>query len=63
MTLDEAIKHCEEVADLKGCSKCGKQHRQLASWLSELKEYRKVGMAIGLAGLMTTNERRKICDK
>lgn len=31
MTLDEAIKHCEEVAE---------EHRQLAEWLRELKAYR-----------------------
>lgn len=36
MTLDEAIKHCEEVADSK-CDECGAEHRQLAEWLKELK--------------------------
>lgn len=58
MTLDEAIKHCDEVAeseeqkykDWKGdyphlkkidsCIECAKEHRQLASWLKELKAYR-----------------------
>ena len=52
MTLDEAIKHCEEVADshdsikqikavtLEEC-RCAKEHRQLAEWLKELKDYRK----------------------
>lgn len=30
MTIDEAIKHCEEVAE---------EHRQLAEWLRELKKY------------------------
>ena len=40
MTLDEAIRHCEEVAD--GCSgaECKADHRQLAEWLKELKERR-----------------------
>ena len=63
MTLDEAIKHCEEVATEneksiayytiqgdkewldeceKDCIECAKEHRQLAEWLKELKEYRKV---------------------
>ena len=37
MTLDEAIKHCEEVADSK-CDECGAEHRQLAGWLRELKQ-------------------------
>ena len=55
MTLDEAIKHCEEVAEeyqatidrldivgkgLDECEECAKEHRQLAEWLRELKEYR-----------------------
>ena len=53
MTLDEAIKHCEEVAQkLKteaewinpnvdnSCLKCAKEHEQLADWLKELKAYK-----------------------
>jgi hypothetical protein len=66
LTLDEAIKHCLEVAEeqsrfyslcphpcdgtkdcmsLKngkdmGCVKCATEHRQLAEWLKELKEWR-----------------------
>lgn len=52
MTLDEAIKHCEEVVDshnrikqikavtLEEC-RCADEHRQLAEWLKELKDYRK----------------------
>ena len=53
MTLDEAIKHCEEVAEEqdKLCKvndsfnfsqpkweKCADEHRQLAEWLKELKQ-------------------------
>lgn len=42
MNLDEAIKHCEEVALSKEiCSKCSEQHLQLKEWLIELKELRK----------------------
>lgn len=39
MTLDEAIVHCKE----KVCdnSECSNQHKQLAEWLEELKNYRK----------------------
>ena len=35
MTLEEAIKHCEE----KACSndECSKEHKQLAEWLKELQ--------------------------
>ena len=54
MTIDEAIKHCEEVAekneseanfgfgnaciDRSSCLECAKEHRQLAAWLRELKQ-------------------------
>lgn len=54
MTIDEAIRHCEEVAEKqdKLCeisvterakeqnSKCAEDHRQLAEWLKELKASR-----------------------
>ena len=47
MTIDEAIKHCEEEAEKymeygieTECYQCGKDHEQLASWLKELKERR-----------------------
>ena len=40
MTLDEAIKHAEEVAEEKRCEKCGEEHRQLAEWLKELQQLR-----------------------
>lgn len=57
MTLDEAIKHCEEVAHEKrmesnecisvndlenaeACYDCGEYHKQLAEWLTELKQCR-----------------------
>lgn len=40
MTLDEAIKHCEEKVD---CTECGMQHKQLAEWLKELKVLRERG--------------------
>lgn len=48
MTLDEAIKHCEEVVDshdsikqikavtLEEC-RCADEHRQLAEWLKDYK--------------------------
>ena len=57
MTLDEAIQHCEKVAKeqehLCKCNddynfsqpkwrKCAEEHRQLASWLKELKLLREV---------------------
>ena len=37
MTLEEAIKHAEEVA-ATSCDECREEHEQLAAWLKELKE-------------------------
>lgn len=47
MTLEEAIKHCEEVAEScergnpkkRSKSKCASEHRQFAEWLRKLKAY------------------------
>lgn len=39
MTLEEAIVHCEEKAC--GNTQCALEHRQLAEWLQELRQYRK----------------------
>lgn len=66
MTLDEAIKHAEEVAeknekdanwgmgniciDRSSCLKCAKEHRQLAEWLYELKLYRMHGTVAKIDG-------------
>lgn len=63
MTLDEAIKHCEEVAEeleedsrlyaalepCKGleCKECASEHRQLAEWLKELKQLREQEPILG----------------
>ena len=44
MTLDEAIKHAEEVGInlITNCEtkQCGLEHLQLAQWLKELKQYK-----------------------
>ena len=55
MTLDEAIKHSEEVAERyekmedshdeklkEECLQCAADHRQLAEWLKELKQYKEI---------------------
>ena len=40
MTLDEAIKHAEEVAkEQEKLGKCAEEHRQLAKWLRELRVF------------------------
>ena len=54
MTLDEAIKHARDKANeqkyyasfergkhIQSCKKCAEEHEQLASWLEELKDYRR----------------------
>lgn len=38
MTLDEAIKHCMEIAKSDVCANCKNEHLQLAEWLLELKK-------------------------
>lgn len=43
MTLDEAIRHCQEKVQeqaKKGAYSCVEEHQQLAEWLKELKAYR-----------------------
>ena len=48
MTIDEAIKHCNEVAAGALCEgtanhkSCGEEHKQLAEWLEELKELKEL---------------------
>lgn len=56
MTIDEAIKHCLEIAEeaeaykpevnapilSETVCKCGEEHRQLAEWLTELKEAKRL---------------------
>jgi hypothetical protein len=38
MTLDEAIKHCNEIAAACDNELCACDHKQLAEWLTELKK-------------------------
>ena len=40
MTLEEAIAHAEECAD---DTPCGRQHKQLADWLKELRSIKALG--------------------
>lgn len=37
MTLDEAIEHAKEQAQIIKCKACAEEHQQLADWLEELK--------------------------
>lgn len=41
MTLDEAIVHAKELSESQSvCNDCREEHKQLAEWLEELKEYK-----------------------
>lgn len=40
MTIDEAINHATEISDTCNNKECSLDHKQLASWLTELKELR-----------------------
>lgn len=44
MTIDEAIVHARDVAENRDdiCAECRQEHKQLAEWLEELKEKRKM---------------------
>lgn len=67
-TLEEAIKHCEEVAmecDLYKIEieyKCGAEHRQFAEWLTELKEAKRL-VAQLKAKLCDSSEYCAYCDE
>lgn len=45
MTLEEAIKHAEEVA-VTSCDECREEHEQLAAWLKELKRIKEDSIII-----------------
>lgn len=40
MTIEAAIKHCEEVGGCSPCTPCEREHMRLAAWLSELVSLR-----------------------
>ena len=81
MTLDEAIKHCLEVAEnneqfasgkwigsegeahRQDCLQCAADHRQLAEWLTELKEVKRLlKSATGIIKDVDCNE-DYLCDE
>ena len=67
MTLDEAIKHAEEVADsynntVPDCD-CAEEHRQLAEWLKDYKRLREQTESEKCRDCMTVEEyRAKLID-
>lgn len=72
MTLDGAIKYCKEEAEKymeygieTECYQCGKEHEQLAEWLTELKELRekikKLEKELEVAKLINHAEFKTLC--
>ena len=47
MTIDEAIEHAEWCAD-HSCGECADEHRQLAEWLKELRQWKELVEGIDL---------------
>lgn len=64
MTIDEAIKHCNEVASGALCKStvnhkaCGEEHKQLAEWLEELQ-----GLKENTTENLGTHIEQFICSK
>ncbi len=46
MTVEEAIKKCQEEADVFAGSECGLDHAQLASWLQDYKRLKEQQPAV-----------------
>lgn len=76
MTLQEAIKHAEEIAkenqaivdnfdyygeSMAKCEKCAREHRQLAGWLSALAHFKEVAGEV-LADLEAAGDMAVKCD-
>ena len=59
LSIDEAIRHCEEKAREMGCTECAQEHRQLAAWLRELKFRRKAQAALDAARWRADEAARK----
>lgn len=82
MTLDEAIKHCLEVAEQNetqadkwqeeggeewgkttACRECAADHRQLAEWLTELKDLREENKVLMQECDRLINEKGELLSK
>lgn len=62
MTLDEAIAHAKELSESQSvCEDCREEHKQLATWLEELKQYKDKEYKMN-AELMFTELGFRKCD-
>ena len=63
MDIREAIRHCREVVNLEtshgACSECAKDHKQLADWLTQLKQIAEIFNC----DLDNTAQLKELCDK
>ena len=59
LSIDEAIRRCEEKARELGCTECAQEHRRLAAWLRELKFRRQAQMALDSARWRADEAARK----
>lgn len=62
-SLKEAIKHCYDIAKNQCGNLCGKDHIQLAKWLEELQEYRKIGTVEEVREAVDKQENKKVIRK
>lgn len=62
MTLDDAIKHCQQIAKESDCSECANEHKQLAQWLQELKEFKKIHTNEEWFCGLSTEEKAKVLN-
>lgn len=62
ISLDEAILHCQERA-AADCSKCAREHLQLAEWLEELKSLRKKQVPMKVVYGDDNGKVRKCCNR
>lgn len=76
MTLDEAIKHCKEkvehlrngvrtcqsmsATEQADCLECANEHEQLAEWLEELKDWRKLKPVCAFDGYVVYTSRSEV---
>ena len=59
LSIDEAIRHCEEKAREMGCTECAQEHWLLAAWLRELKFRRAHQLALDAARWRADEAARK----
>lgn len=63
MTLDDAIIHAKELSDNQSvCKECREEHKQLAAWLEELKQYKEENQPEKTAEEMFTQLGFRKCD-